>query len=248
MRNATGDIFRTEWRALAREHREIERAIATVDSTAAMTFTLRPRELAGAVEHLVRTLEPTIVRHMTWEEVRWFPTVERLAQTTWVTQHLRWQHAYFRRAVQDLDARHRALGPSPTHRQLTALGGTLYGLHALLQSHMAQEEAVLSTLGASPLPAPDGDPAAGAGRAAGTSRDGAPSPAGTASSPVRAALTPRQAEVVRLLADGLTGAEVAALLGISEGTVKARVRDVRARLGVRDRTEIVAIAVERGLL
>ncbi|HKF00466.1 MAG TPA: response regulator transcription factor [Actinomycetes bacterium] len=60
-------------------------------------------------------------------------------------------------------------------------------------------------------------------------------------------LTPREAEVLRLMAAGRTNQEIAADLVISEGTVKTHVNRIFAKAGVRDRGQAVAYAFRRGL-
>jgi ATP/maltotriose-dependent transcriptional regulator MalT len=57
-------------------------------------------------------------------------------------------------------------------------------------------------------------------------------------------LTPREAEVLALVAQGLRNREIANRLYISDGTVKAHLRSVYEKLGVRTRTEAVLIATE----
>ena len=56
-------------------------------------------------------------------------------------------------------------------------------------------------------------------------------------------LTPRQAEVVRLLVNGLTSKQIARCLGISKRTVEDHVSDARKRANVGTRTELIAWAV-----
>lgn len=53
-------------------------------------------------------------------------------------------------------------------------------------------------------------------------------------------LTPREVEVLGLLAEGLTTSEIAARLGISDATVRAHVEHMRVRLGVSTRAALVA--------
>lgn len=62
------------------------------------------------------------------------------------------------------------------------------------------------------------------------------------------ALTPREVEVLGLLAQGLQNKEIAAELAISERTVKFHVSAILAKLGAGNRTEAVAIAAQRGLI
>jgi DNA-binding CsgD family transcriptional regulator len=61
-------------------------------------------------------------------------------------------------------------------------------------------------------------------------------------------LSPREHEVVELLASGKTGEEVAERLGISPATVRVHVRNATGKLGANTRTQAVAIAVARGVV
>lgn len=66
--------------------------------------------------------------------------------------------------------------------------------------------------------------------------------------PGTAALTVRQASVLRLMADGYANADIARLLGCSEHTVKNVIYEIMARLQVRNRSHAVAHAVRHGLV
>ncbi|MDQ6770542.1 MAG: response regulator transcription factor [Gemmatimonadota bacterium] len=61
-------------------------------------------------------------------------------------------------------------------------------------------------------------------------------------------LTPREREILALLADGLANKQIAARLGISKNTVKTHLELLFDKLGVSSRAEAVATGVRRGLL
>lgn len=61
-------------------------------------------------------------------------------------------------------------------------------------------------------------------------------------------LTPRQVEVLRLMAEGLTNAQIARRLGVTPNTARIHVENVRQRLGATTRIEAVARGRELGLI
>jgi DNA-binding NarL/FixJ family response regulator len=63
-----------------------------------------------------------------------------------------------------------------------------------------------------------------------------------------AALTPREIELVRMVAEGLRNKAIAARLSISEGTVKVHLHNIYQKLGVDGRLELTLVAQQKGLL
>jgi DNA-binding NarL/FixJ family response regulator len=61
-------------------------------------------------------------------------------------------------------------------------------------------------------------------------------------------ISPREVEVLNLIAAGKSNKEIAGLLFVSEGTVKTHVLNIHQKLGVTDRTEAVVVAIRRGIL
>jgi two-component system NarL family response regulator len=64
----------------------------------------------------------------------------------------------------------------------------------------------------------------------------------------RSELTPRELEVLKAIAEGMSNKRIAGRLDISEGTVKIHVTNILSKLGVSDRTEAATSAIRRGIL
>jgi DNA-binding NarL/FixJ family response regulator len=63
-----------------------------------------------------------------------------------------------------------------------------------------------------------------------------------------AQLSPREMEVLQLVAKGFSNKEIATALHVVEGTIKIHVTNLLAKLGVSDRTQALVVAVKRGII
>jgi len=61
-------------------------------------------------------------------------------------------------------------------------------------------------------------------------------------------LTPKEIEVLRLIAAGNANKEIAAQLSVTEETVKSRVKNILDKLSANDRTHAVTIGLKRGII
>ena len=77
-------------------------------------------------------------------------------------------------------------------------------------------------------------------------RLGAPGAASTAAAD--SPLTPREGEILRLVADGIGNTEIAVRLHLGLGTVKGHIRDILEKLSAADRTQAAVTALRRGLI
>jgi DNA-binding NarL/FixJ family response regulator len=90
---------------------------------------------------------------------------------------------------------------------------------------------------------PQQEPAEGPARPSGSTAE-----AERAQHPLLASLTPREEEVLGLMARGLTNQQIGRRLGVSLNTVKKHARRVMTKLNASDRTQAAVLAIELGLL
>ncbi|HUL80622.1 MAG TPA: LuxR C-terminal-related transcriptional regulator, partial [Gammaproteobacteria bacterium] len=62
------------------------------------------------------------------------------------------------------------------------------------------------------------------------------------------ALTPAEIDVLRLIAEGSANKQIADQLGVTEDTVKGRVKSILSKLGANDRTHAAILGLKRGII
>jgi len=75
-----------------------------------------------------------------------------------------------------------------------------------------------------------------------------PAPGGIPADSAASGLSERESDVVTLIATGLSNAEIASRLYLSEATIKSHITRILARLGLRDRVQIAVYAYENGIV
>ena len=133
------------------------------------------------------------------------------------------------------------LKDAPTTRLVNAMRRVVKGETPLNQEMAARLIRRLAREGELPPPPPPAQPAA-------AQEETRPAAAAPGEPPPLGDLTPRELEVLQLLAQGRSNPQIAEELSITRGTAKIHVQHIIGKLGVSDRAQAVARASERGLL
>lgn len=139
-------VAQVERHIIGRAHRALEAVLVRTETAAGLAGTVSGPELQALVTSLLDALERTLLPHVEWEESVCFAETDRLAGTPWATRLLRAQHDEIRRRVERLGHSARALLDERGNRAAGPVRGELYELHAILASHLEQEEHVLLSL------------------------------------------------------------------------------------------------------
>ena len=150
-------VAQVERHILDSAHRALARLLLRVGTTSELAVTLRGAELESLMAQLADELEATLLPHLAWEEQVCYPAADALAGTPWATRALRIQHEELRERLSALRLAGARTGEESPGRDGSVVKGHLAGLHALLASHIEQEEHALLGLLIEPAP-PTGGP------------------------------------------------------------------------------------------
>jgi len=125
------------------EHREILPWFDRLHDVGASVGHHSAGEVSVALHRVIVWLEHCLEDHAAWEEVWLYPEIDERVGTPWATKVMRFEHQQIRAAIRHLAADQAALEHELTHAQATELRSRIFGLEAILRSHLECEDRVL---------------------------------------------------------------------------------------------------------
>ena len=145
MRTATPDA-EAVWAFTEHEHRDLARGLNRLHEVACEVGRRPTLQQSVDVLEVLHWFDATLAPHLEWEEAWLYPQIDMLTGTTWATMSARYDHAQIRDMATRVRADHAVLGHGRTDDDLTDMRCHLFGLEALLRSHIEREERFLIPL------------------------------------------------------------------------------------------------------
>jgi hypothetical protein len=134
------------WAFAEHEHRELVRGIDRLHDVACAIADWATPELRIHIQQVLAWVDNDLQPHVSWEEAWLYPEIDARTGTPWATRSARFDHAQIRAMAARLRADQQALHDGGAHEHLGDLRCHLFGLEALLRSHVEREERYLIPL------------------------------------------------------------------------------------------------------
>lgn len=128
------------------EHRELLPWIDRIHDAGCAVGRVPASELAVLLHRVLVWLEGDLGAHAAWEEAWLYPEIDERAGTPWATRTMRFEHEQIRAAVRRLAVEQAHLGHELTAAQVSHLASQVFGLEAVLRTHLECEERILLPL------------------------------------------------------------------------------------------------------
>ena len=131
------------WAYIEHEHRDLGRGINRIHEVACQVGRRAAPQLSADVLGVLRWFDTTLEPHMAWEEAMLYPEIDRRTATPWATRAARFEHHQIREVVAGLRAGNREVANHDTDDPQAGVRCRLFGLEALLRTHVEREERFL---------------------------------------------------------------------------------------------------------
>ena len=125
------------------EHKELMPWIDRIHDVGCAVGHRPARELAVALRRVIVWLQGDLAGHAAWEEGWLYPEIDQRTGTTWATRTMRFEHQQIRAAVRRLAAEELLLEHELTPFLTAELASHIFGLEAILRTHIECEDRVL---------------------------------------------------------------------------------------------------------
>lgn len=128
------------------EHHDLVPGLQHIHRVATRVGTLDAHSLSYELLEISAWAGSVLEPHIAWEEADLYMEVDRRAGSPWATRLMRFEHQQIRAFVRHIEIDRETLSHETTHDELSELRGRLFGLEAVLRTHLEREELYLIPL------------------------------------------------------------------------------------------------------